>query len=103
MSGTLIAFIILAAIIGGYIIDYQKNKLKWQSQNQQSGTEIDELRIAIEKMTKRIENLEAIVADEPLTGGANKKSSFSIELDADETIKENNRKTVANKAKMKGD
>jgi predicted PurR-regulated permease PerM len=63
MSGTLIAFIILTAIIGGYLIDYQKNKLKWQSNNVESNQDINELQKQLEKVTKRIENLEAIVTD----------------------------------------
>jgi hypothetical protein len=103
MSGTLIALIILTAIIGGYLIDYQKNKLKMQSKNQQSDTEMEELRITIGKMTKRIENLEAIVTDDAFYGKSSEASSFSIEIDDHESIKENNRKTVAKKATMKGD
>ncbi len=103
MSGTFIAFIILTAIIGGYIIDYQKNKLKWKSNNQQNDSEIEDLKITIEKMTKRIENLEAIVADDSFTGSDSSPSSFSIEMDDLESMKENNRKTVAKKAKTKGD
>jgi hypothetical protein len=103
MSGTLIAFIIITAIIGGYLIDYQKNKLKWQSKNQQSDTEIEKLQIDIEKMRKRIENLEAIVADDAYSGRESAASSFSIEIEDQESIKDQNQKTVANKAKMKGE
>jgi hypothetical protein len=103
MSGTLIAFIILIAIIGGYLIDYQKNKLKWQSKNQQSDTDLEEMRIAIEKMTKRIENLEAIVTDDAFYGTSSDAHSFSIEIDDHESNKEINRKTVSKKPTMKGD
>lgn len=63
MSGTLIAIIILTAIFGGYIIDYQKNKLKWQSKNTESSKDLDELKVEMDRMRKRIENLEAIVTD----------------------------------------
>lgn len=101
MSGTLIAFIILTAIIGGYLIDYQKNKLKWQSSNKQSDTDIEELQIAIEKMTRRIENLEAIVADDSFTDNHTHAHSVIIELDETASVKENNRKTVAKKTKNK--
>lgn len=104
MSGTFIALIILTAIIGGYLIDYQKNKLKWQSQNKESDEQLDDIRKELKRITKRIENLEAIAADD--SAGRTHKSSASsvtIEIDDEQSIKEENRKTVANKAKIKGD
>ncbi|TVQ68174.1 MAG: hypothetical protein EA360_00470 [Balneolaceae bacterium] len=64
MSGTVIAIIALAAIIGGYIIDYQKNKLKWQAEQGEAGRDTDELRGELQRLTRRIEHLEAIVTDE---------------------------------------
>lgn len=79
MSGTLIAIIILTAIFGGYVIDYQKNKLKWQSKNAESSKDFDELKVEMDRMRKRIEHLEAIVTDEP----APYHDDFSIDLNAD--------------------
>lgn len=101
MSGTLIAFIILTAIIGGYLIDYQKNKLKWQSNNAESNQDINELQKQLEKVTKRIENLEAIIADESY----GKKDEYDIRFDSepDETLRFQNQKSVAQKAKEKGE
>lgn len=101
MSGTLIAFIILTAIIGGYLIDYQKNKLKWQSNNAESNQDINDLQKQLEKVTKRIENLEAIVVDESY----GKKDEYGIHFDSepDETLRVQNQKSVAKKAKEKGE
>ncbi len=98
MSGTFIAIIILAAIVGGYLIDYQKNKLEWQSKNNQSDKELNEVREEMKRMKKRIENLEAIAADDSL--GRTHQSTATIEIDDEQSIKEENRKTVANKAKI---
>lgn len=102
MSGTFIAIIILAAIIGGYLIDYQKNKLKWQSKNNQSDKELIEVRQEMNRMKRRIENLEAIAADDSV--GRTHQSSAStvrIEIDDEQSIKEENKKNVAEKAKYK--
>jgi len=101
MSGTFIAIIILAAIVGGYLIDYQKNKLQWQSKNNQSVKELNEVRDEMKRMKKRLENLEAIVADDSF-GRTHQStaSSATIEIEDEQNIKEENRKTVANKAKI---
>lgn len=104
MSPTLIAFIVLTAIIGGYLIDYQKNKLKWQSQNSKQDEEVDDLRKLVQQMKKRIENLEAIAAQNPddfKMGDANPREF--IEIDDEDSIKHENIKKVANQAKSKGD
>jgi phage shock protein B len=101
MSGTFIAIIILAAIVGGYLIDYQKNKLEWQSKNNQSDKELNEVREEMKRMKRRIENLEAIAADDsPGRTHQSSTSSATIEIVDEQTIKEENRKTVANKAKI---
>lgn len=65
MSGALVAVIILVAILGGYLIDYQKNKLQWESKNSKQDEEVDDLRKLVQQMKKRIENLEAIAAQNP--------------------------------------
>lgn len=95
MSGTFIAIIILTAIFGGYIIDYQKNKLKWQSRNVENNKDFDELKSELDRMKRRIENLEAIATE--VSPDMNISSRFS-----DDSIKEQNQKTVANKAKNRG-
>lgn len=103
MSGTFIALIILTAIIGGYIIDYQKSKLEWQSKNSKQDEEVDDLRKLVQQMKKRIENLEAIAAQNP---GDFKKSDSNprdfIEIDDEETIKKENQQKVADQVKLKG-
>lgn len=104
MSPTLIAFIILTAIIGGYLIDYQKNKLKWQSQNSKQDEQVDDLRKLVQQMKKRIENLEAIAAQNPVDFKMNNANPREfIEIDDKQSIKAENRKKVANQVKSKGD
>lgn len=103
MSGTFIALIILTAIIGGYLIDYQKNKLKWQSTNTKQNEEVDDLRKLVQQMKKRIENLEAIAAQNPTDFKMNdSKPRDFIEIDHEDTIKQENRQKVADKVKTKG-
>jgi hypothetical protein len=104
MSAWIWVLIPLVAIIGGYVIDYQKNKLKWQNQTSSNEAELEELRAMMSKMKQRIENLEAIAAHD--------SESFReagdldpIELDfeeQEEKMKKENEQNVANKAKTKG-
>lgn len=95
MSAWIWVLIPLVAIVGGYIIDYQKNKLKWQSQTNTNEKELEELRLLMQQMKKRIENLEAIAAGE--------QDGFSrIEVDPQESIRKTNENEVARKAKNRG-
>ena len=96
--------IVLVAIIGGYIIDYQKNKLKWQDKSSKTTEDLDEIRTLLHQMKKRIENLEAIAASDP--EGFKSESSDPldrIKIDEEEQIKNENEKKVSNLAKEKGD
>lgn len=103
MSPTLIAFIILTAIIGGYLIDYQKNKLEWRSKNSKQDEQVDDLRKLVQQMKKRLENLEAIAAQNPEDFKMNDANPREfIEIDDEQSIKQENRKKVANQAKSKG-
>ena len=103
MSGTLVAIIVLVAVLGGYLIDYQKNKLEWESKNSKQDEEVHDLRKLVQQMKKRIENLEAIAAQNP---GDFKKNDANprdfIEIDEQESIKQENRQKVADRAKNKG-
>ncbi len=104
MSPTLIAIIILTAVIGGYLIDYQKSKLEWQSKNSKQDEQVDDLRKLVQQMKKRIENLEAIAAQNPddfKMGDANPREF--IEINDQQSTKQENRKKVANQAKATGD
>lgn len=94
----------LAAIIGGYIIDYQKNKLKWQDKSSKTAEDLDEIRTLVHQMKKRIENLEAIAASDPEEFKSKASDPLGrIEMDRDEQIKNENQQKVSNLAKEKGD
>jgi|SRR6056297_2575146 len=96
--------IALAAIIGGYIIDYQKNKLKWQDKTSKTSDDLDEIRTLVHQMKKRIENLEAIAANDPQEFKSKSSDPLDrIEIDRDEQIKNENQQKVSNLAKEKGD
>ncbi|MFO7800025.1 hypothetical protein [Rhodohalobacter sp.] len=94
----------LAAIIGGYIIDYQKNKLKWQDKSSKTAEDLDEIRTLVHQMKKRIENLEAIAASDPEEFKSKASDPLDrIKMDRDEQIKNENQQKVSNLAKEKGD
>lgn len=99
MSAFIWLLIPLTAIVGGYIIDYQKNKLKWQSKNSQQTEELDELRKIVLQMKKRIENLEAIAVED--SSGFN-ETFGRIEIDHKD-LKTENEQNVAKMAKEKGE
>ena len=104
MSGTFIAIIILTAILGGYLIDYQKHKLQWQSKNNKREAEVDDLRKLVQQMKKRIENLEAIAAQNPSDFNMNDSNPRDfIEIDEEQSMKEENKRKVAEQAKTKGE
>ncbi len=95
MASWIWVLIPLVAIIGAYVIDYQKNKLKWQNQTNSNEAEIEELRKLMSQIKRRVENLEAIAVDE--TGTMN-----PIDIEMRDSIKKENQRTVAEKAKNKG-
>jgi hypothetical protein len=102
MSAWIWVLIPLVAIIGGYIIDYQKNKLKWQNQTISNEAELEDLKKLTEKLKSRIENLEAIAAEEPEEFASRGQSSYStIDVDDRETQREKNQNKVENIAKRK--
>lgn len=105
MSAWIWVLIPLVAIIGGYIIDYQKNKLKWQNQTNSNEKELDELRVLTQQMKKRIENLEAIAAESPSDFQKNPGSERlnRIEIDDRKKEKDENRINVEQMAKNKGE
>lgn len=55
----------LVAIIGGMILEYQKNKMKLMNKSRQNEQEVDDVRKLVNSLKTRIENLEAIAAGEP--------------------------------------
>ena len=102
MSAWIWVLIPLVAIIGGYIIDYKKNKLKWQNQTNSNEAELEDLKELTSQLKSRIENLEAIAAEEPEEFASHGNSSYStIEVDDRETQREKNRSKIENIAKNK--
>lgn len=96
---TWIAIIIIVSVVGGLLIEYQKNKMKMMNKSDQNQQEVDEVRKLVNSLKTRIENLEAIAAGEPdefNTGaGAGMKE---IEIDEMDQAEEN-KKTVSDIAK----
>ena len=101
MSAWIWVLIPIVAIIGGYIIDYQKNKLKWQNQTSSNESELEEIRLITQQLKKRIENLEAIAASEPdQFSNSNMDPLERIEMDG-EVEKTENKNRVADMATKK--
>lgn len=98
MASWIWVLIPLVAIIGGYIIDYQKNKIKMLNLSEQNEEEVEDLRKLVSSLKTRIENLEAIAAGEPedfKTGaGAGMKEIEIDEMD----FKEENKDKVSDLA-----
>lgn len=55
----------LAAIIGGMILEYQKNKMKLMNRTEHHEEQVEDLRKLVHSLKSRIENLEAIAAGAP--------------------------------------
>lgn len=95
MAAWIWVLIPLVAIIGGFIIEYQKNKMKMMNRSRQNEEEMEDLRKLVNSLKGRIENLEAIAAGEPddFTTGAG-KGMEEIEVD-EESLKEENQQEVS--------
>jgi len=93
----------LVAIVGGLIVEYQKNKMKMMQQSQRNQNDVEDIQLQLDAMRKRIENLEAIAATEPNEfSGPVKGDTSNIELenDLDEAAAENQQQ-VADLAKKR--
>ncbi len=100
MASWIWVLIPIIAIVGAYIIDYQKNKLKWQVKNNQSDKELKEVREMVYQLKRRIENLEAIAANDD--GSLNRPDPAEmIEVDETESIKKDNETRIAQMAETK--
>lgn len=95
MAAWIWVLIPLVAIIGGFIIEYQKNKMKMMNRSRQNEQEMDDLRKLVNSLKGRIENLEAIAAGEPeeFSTGAG-KGMEEIEIE-EESIKKENQQEVS--------
>lgn len=94
----------LVAIIGAFIIEYQKNKMAMMDRSQQNEEEVEDLRKLVNSLKSRIENLEAIAAGEPdeFSTGAG-RGMEEIEVDEPSTAEENKQEVsnLANKKRNK--
>ena len=102
MAAWIWVLIPLVAIIGGFILDYQKNKMKMMTKGRQNEQEVEEIRKLVDSLKKRIENLEAIAAGEPeeFNSGAGVGMS-EIEISDEEEFKQQNKNTVSDMANKK--
>jgi len=96
MAAWIWVLIPLVAIIGGFIIEYQKNKMSMMNRSRQNEEEVEDLRKLVNSLKGRIENLEAIAAGEPedFSTGAG-KGMEEIEVEEDESIKRENQQEVS--------
>jgi hypothetical protein len=90
MAAWIWVLIPLVAIIGGFIIEYQKNKMTMMDKSRQNEEEVEDLRKLVNALKGRIENLEAIAAGEPddFSTGAG-RGMEEIEIDELSTVEEN--------------
>lgn len=95
MAAWIWVLIPLVAIIGGFIIEYQKNKMEMMNRSRQNEQEMEDLRKLVNSLKGRIENLEAIAAGEPdeFSTGAG-KGMEEIEIE-EESIKKENQQDVS--------
>lgn len=102
MAAWIWVLIPLVAIIGGFIIEYQKNKMSMMNRSRQNEEEVEDLRKLVNSLKGRIENLEAIAAGEPddFSTGAG-RGMEEIEIDESSTVEENKQEVsdLANKNK----
>ena len=82
--------IVIVSVVGGFIIEYQKNKMQMVGRSRQNEEEVEDLRKLINSLKNRIENLEAIAASDPdnFSVGAG-KGMEEIEIDEEDIKKEN--------------
>lgn len=104
MASWIWVLIPLVAIIGGFIVEYQKNKMKMMNRSRQNEQEMDDIRKLVNSLKTRIENLEAIAAGDPeeFSTGAG-KGMEEIEIDEQQIKKENKQEVsnIANKRRTK--
>jgi hypothetical protein len=102
MAAWIWVLIPLVAIIGGFIIEYQKNKMTMMNKSRQNEEEVEDLRKLVNSLKGRIENLEAIAAGEPddFSTGAG-RGIEEIEIEDEPDTKEKNKQEVSNLADKK--
>lgn len=104
MASWIWVLIPIVVIVGGYIIDYQKNKHKWHNQTSSNEAELEELRLIMQQLKKRIENLEAIATEDvDHLQGSETNTLGRIEVDEHEQIEKKHNNNSAGKASNKGE
>lgn len=91
----------LAAIIGKFIMEYQRNKITMTNRSLQNQENMEDIRKLVNSLKGRIENLEAIAASDPdsFSVGAG-KGMQEIEID-EESIKKENQQQVSDIAQKR--
>lgn len=92
----------LVAIVGGLLLEFQKNKMKMMNRSRQNEEGVEDLRKLVTSLKSRIENLEAIAAGDPneLSTGTG-KGMKEIEIEEESSIHAENRDEVSNIAKQR--
>lgn len=91
-----IFLIIIVSVVGGLIIEYQKNKMAMMGKSRQNEEEVEDLRKLVNSLKGRIENLEAIAAGNPdeFSTGAG-RGMEEIEIEEGLSMKQENKQQVA--------
>ncbi|WP_372635025.1 hypothetical protein [Fodinibius sp.] len=94
-----IFLIIIVSVVGGLIIEYQKNKMAMMGKSRRNEEEVDDLRKLVNSLKGRIENLEAIAAGNPdeFSTGAG-RGMEEIEIEEELSMKQENKQQVADLA-----
>lgn len=91
-----IFLIVIVSVVGGLIIEYQKNKMAMMGKSRQNEEEVEDLRKLVNSLKGRIENLEAIAAGNPdeFSTGAG-RGMEEIEIEEELSMKQENKQQVA--------
>ncbi|SHF32465.1 Phage shock protein B [Fodinibius roseus] len=91
-----IFLIVIVSVVGGLIIEYQKNKMAMMGKSRQNEEEVEDLRKLVNSLKGRIENLEAIAAGNPdeFSTGAG-RGMEEIEIEEELSLKQENKQQVA--------
>lgn len=96
MAAWIWVLIPLVAIIGGFIIEYQKNKMAMMDRSLQNEEEVEDMRKLVNSLKSRIENLEAIAAGDPesFTTGTG-RGMEELEIDDEPSMSQENKQEVS--------
>lgn len=102
MSPFLIAvFLVLLGLLGGNLYDMQKIKSSLNKMKKEDADEAEQIRVHLQKLQKRIENLEAIAAGTPDSFKEKENPLDTIEVSFEDEIRNENEQKVSEMAKNK--